>query len=492
MTDVPTTSTTAPKKRKRPARLGPTHAPTRDDHESAYERFLAGKHLAVPSHPVPRSVPIGEHLFPFQRQVVEWALARGRAAIFADCGLGKTAMQLEWARHIALTGERVLIVAPLAVAQQTVREGERFGVEVRYALDENDALGAPIAITNYERFDRFDIDLYAGVVLDESSILKSFMGATKRALIERCADVPYRLACTATPAPNDHLELGNHADFLGVLGSHEMIARWFINDTSTFGTYRLKGHAVVPFWDWVASWAVCIGSPSDLGFSDEGYTLPELTTTPHVVDIDVTEDRGNALMRMPDMSATGIHREKRRSIGARAAKVADLVAAEPEEQWLIWCETNYEADALTAAIPGAVEVRGSGSLYAKESAALDFIEGRIRVLITKSSIFGLGLNFQHCARTAFVGATFSYEDFYQSTRRLWRFGQTRPVHAHVALARTELPVWSILSAKRDGHDEMRVQMSAAMRRAQARAASAGRYHATRAMEIPSWLRSEVA
>jgi hypothetical protein len=459
------------------------------DRDADYEAFLASK-LALP---VPtgfeRDVELGAYLFPFQAHIVRWALRKGRAAIFAGTGLGKSRMQLEWARHVSCEAGPVLVFAPLAVAQQTVREATRLGIEATYARDQSEAT-APIVITNYERLDRFDVERFGGVVLDESSILKSFTGRTKRELVRRCSSVPFRLACTATPAPNDHLELGNHAEFLGVLTSHEMIARWFINDTSTFGTYRLKGHAVVPFWDWVASWAVCCELPSDLGFNDAGYVLPELSIVPHTIDVDLLEDRGENLFRIPEMSATSIHREKRATVAERAAKVASLVHAEPGEAWLIWCDTDYEADALTVAIPGAVEVRGSHPAERKEAAALDFVDGKIRVLVSKSSIFGWGLNFQHCARTAFIGATFSFESFHQAVRRFWRFGQSRPVHAHVVMSTTEAPVWAILNQKRDGHDEMRVQMSAAMRRARARESAVRMYAPAVPMRLPSWLRSE--
>lgn len=452
----------------------------------SYSDFLATKRVQAPATPVPHG-SIAEHLFPFQRAIVEWALERGRAAIFADCGLGKTAMQLEWARHIP---GRVLILAPLAVSAQTIAEGLRFGVGVQYALDQTDAGDAKIVITNYERFDKFDMTVFDGVVLDESSILKSFMGKTKRALVERCSSVRYRLCCTATPAPNDHLELGNHAEFLGVMTSHEMIARWFLPDTAAFGVYRLKGHGIVPFWDWVASWAVCCATPSDMGYSDVGYVLPELTLTPHVVDVDLLDERGDLLFRIPEMSATSVHAEKRRSVEARAAKVAEVVRAEPGRQWLVWCDTDYEADALVAALPDtALEVRGSHKPAAKEKAALGFARGDVPILISKPAIFGWGMNFQRCARQAFVGATFSYELFYQAVRRSWRFGQQNPVHVHVAMATTEAAVWAVLAQKRGGHDEMRSQMSAAMRRARATASPMSRYAPTKTMEIPAWLRT---
>lgn len=458
-----------------------------------YEEWCRGKLDATASaDPVPHG-ELHARLFPFQRQVTGWALALGRAAIFAECGLGKTAMQLEWARWVAAhTGRRVLIIAPLAVAQQTVREAATMDLACEYVRSaaEVDAASARVVVTNYERLDAVPVEAFGGVVLDESSILKSFMGRTKTELVRRCAGVRYRLACTATPAPNDHLELGNHAEYLGVLHSHEMIARWFINDTSEFGVYRLKGHAVTSFWDWVASWAVCIARPSDLGHSDDGYILPALETIPHWVDVDMTQDTAGLLFRAPELSATSIHKEKRRTVGARAARVAELVAAEPGDQWVVWCETDYEADALTDAIPDAVEVRGSNSLERKERAALDFAEGRTRVLVTKAAIFGWGLNWQHVARVAFVGATFSYEAFYQAIRRCWRFGQRREVAVHVVMATTESSVWKILSDKRDAHSDMRVHMSAAMVRAQSRMSGHRPYEARERMKVPAWLATE--
>lgn len=457
-----------------------------------YEAFLAAKRVQIiPAGFEPE--PISSPLFPFQRDVVAWAVRTGRAAIYADCGLGKTGMQLEWARQVANhTGGPVIILAPLAVAQQTVREGAKFGIDVAYRQAGADVLPTDrIVVTNYERLAAFDTPVFSGVVLDEASILKAFMGATKRRIVDAFARTPYKLAASATPAPNDHLELGNQSEFLGVLSSHEMIARWFINDTSTFGTYRVKGHAVVDYWNWVASWARCFGRPSDLGteYSDAGYELPELELHKHVIDIDVVDGRGDgALFRLPEMSATAIHAERRRTSNARAARIAELVAAEPNEPWLIWCETDYEADALTARIKDAVEVRGSDSLEKKERALVGFTTGDVRVLVTKAKIAGFGLNFQHCARVAFVAATYSYEAFYQSIRRCHRFGQTRPVHVHVALAPTELAVWEVLTRKQDDHDAMKTQMFAAMRRAQERVDKSAKEYAPKLLgRLPAWL-----
>jgi len=314
--------------------------------------------------------------FPFQKATTEWALHLGRAAIFADTGLGKTLMQLLWADAVVKhTGGRVLILAPLAVGPQTVREAAKFGVpDVRFVRDGAEVQDG-ITVCNYESMHKLS-GPWAGVVLDESSILKSYMGATKRALIESYADVPYRLACTATPAPNDYLELGNHAEFLGVMSSHQMIARWFISDQSAMGTYRLKGHAVRHFWDWVSSWARCIGMPSDVGpYDDSDYELEPYKLTPHFIRVDETEGAADGLLfRKIDLSATAIHREKRRSVEARAARVAEIIAQEPDESWLVWCETNYEADALVAAIPHAVEVRGNTPTAQKETGLLDFTD----------------------------------------------------------------------------------------------------------------------
>jgi len=456
---------------------------------NGYDSFIKAKSKSLPLCGLAKVPKLSGHLFPFQKEIVAWALRRGRAAIFADTGLGKTRMQLEWARHVAKhTGGKVLVLAPLAVAQQTVREGAAIGVDVKYAKDASE-VGEGITITNYDRLAKFDCSVFAGVVLDECGILKSYMGATKRLIVESFARTPFRLACSATPAPNDHLELGNQAEFLGVLTSHEMIARWFINDTSTMGTYRLRGHAVVPFWDWLSSWARCVSKPSDLGlYSDEGYVLPPLVLSREIVDVDVSIDRGDNLFRSADMSATSVHKEKRLTAVARATRIAELVLAEPYEQWIVWCDTDYEADALTESIPEAVEVRGPHSLEQKESRLADFSEGRTRVLITKAKIAGFGLNWQKVARVAFVGASFSYEAFYQAIRRCWRFGQTREVRVYVAMSHTETAIWSVLTRKADAHDEMKIEMLAATRRAAAKEDNkAVDYDANCVVRLPVWL-----
>lgn len=457
-----------------------------------YETFIASKARA--------HVPAGfdadcsdYSLFPFQRATVEWALNLGRAAIFADTGLGKSFMQLVWARKVAdHTGRPVLVLAPLAVVRQTEREAVKFKIPgVSVISSGADVDGPGVYVINYESMHKVDTSVFSGVVLDESSILKNYTGQFRRKLTADFEGTPYKLACTATPAPNDYLELGTHSEFLEVMSSHQMIARWFITDQREFGKYRLKGHAVRPFWQWVTSWARCIGKPSDMGaYSDEGYNLPSLTILRHNVGVDITEDRKDGqLFRVPELSATSIHAEKRRTAEDRAAKVAAIVGAEPSEPWIVWCETNYEQDALMDVLPGAIDVRGSHKAEEKAASLLRFSdEGGI--IVTKPSIAGMGLNWQHCARMAFVGGSYSYEGFYQAVRRSYRFGQSREVIAHVVMAATESVMWNVINRKAADHEKMKGEMFAASRRAASRSAALIGYNANHAAPIPRWLYSE--
>ncbi|HEU4751922.1 MAG TPA: DNA methyltransferase [Armatimonadota bacterium] len=436
---------------------------TREAPALDYYSFLASKRVSAPAagFEVPRE-HLSPALFPWQADIVRWALRRGKAALFEDCGLGKTLQQLVWAEQVARhTGRPVLILAPLAVGAQTAREGERFGIPATLCRTQADVRPG-VNVANYEMLHHFDPSTFGGVVLDESSILKSFMGATKRALIEAFAETPYRLACTATPSPNDHMELGNHAEFLGVMPSNEMLARWFINDTKQAGNYQLKGHAARDFWAWVSSWAVSLARPSDLGYPDDGFILPELVWITHVVEVDLETDRGDQLFRCPKLSSTELHKERRRTVEARAYQVADLVAHTPGP-WVLWCDTDYEADALAARIPEAVEVRGSHPLARKEATLEAFARGEARVLITKPSICAWGMNWQHCSQMAFVGLSYSFEQLYQAVRRAWRFGQQHPVAVHVVMAESELSVLSAIQKKQDAHEEMKSQMIEAMR-----------------------------
>lgn len=427
-----------------------------------YATFLARKHLSVP--PVGFEVDesaINTKLFNWQRAIVRWACRRGRAALFEDCGLGKTAQQLEWSRLVCdHTGGRVLILTPLAVAAQTKREAAKFGIQadVTIARDQSQ-VGPQISITNYERLHLFDPTAFAGVVLDESSILKAFMGTTKRKLVDAFAGTPYRLACTATPAPNDRKELGNHSAFLGIMDSDEMLARWFINDSMKSGGYILRPFASRDFWRWIASWAVCIGKPSDIGFQDDGFDLPPLTIHEHVVE---PTGRPEGFLFNPGckVSATNVHREKRFCLADRVAVVADLVNGY-NDYWAVWCDTDYEADALRKAIPTAVEVRGSHSPETKEERLTAFSTGDARVIITKSEIAGFGLNWQHCCKTTWF-AGYSYERWYQAIRRLWRFGQQRPVECHTVMSADEESIKAAVDAKAKSHHEMQAEMAALM------------------------------
>lgn len=435
-------------------------------------------------------------LFPHQRAVVEFLLRAGCGAAFLDTGLGKTFVALEWGRVIMeACNKPVLMLAPLAVGAQHAREAALRGIDAVHVREMPADRRPRIVIANYERLERLDLDAFGGVILDESSILKSFSGKTTNALIEAFQRTPYRLAATATPAPNDHTELGQHAAFLGVMRSNEMLSRWFITDQSRMGAYRLKRYAFVAYWDWVASWARCVARPSDLGFDDRGFALPELIEHRHVVAADRTiaagaEKSGQMRMfRMPEMSATSVHREKRMTIDARADAIAAAVTAEASEPWVIWVETNAEADAMMARLPAAIEVRGNMKPEMKEDRFDAFARGSARWLVTKASIAGFGLNWQHCARMAYVGRSFSYESYYQSVRRCWRFGQTRPVHVHVAMADTEQSIADVLDRKTDDHGEMKLQMAAAMARATNRVPAAVAYRPTRRVDVPQWMRS---
>jgi DNA modification methylase/superfamily II DNA or RNA helicase len=424
-----------------------------------YQDFIANKRTAViPTGMEP--LPVNELLFDFQKDIVRWALRRGRSAIFADCGMGKTAMQLEWARQVhAHTQEPVLILAPLAVASQTVAEGAKFGIEVKHVVNASQVVNG-VNVTNYEKLHHFSASDFAGVVLDESSILKSFAGKMRTMIIDAFRDTPFKLACTATPSPNDHTELGNHAEFVGVMLRHEMLATFFVHDAANTQDWRLKGHAVTEFWKWVAQWAVSIAHPSDLGYEMHSFTLPELRISEHIIAVDHSESNGS-LFRMGALTLSEVRAEQKATVSIRCAQVAELV--DNANPWLIWCHRNDEAAELMRLIPGAVEVSGSDSEDQKSEKMLGFSSGKYRILITKPSIAGFGMNWQHCAHMAFVGLSYSYEQFYQAVRRCWRFGQSREVACHVVVAETEQSVLTAIKRKQGDADEMHVRMIGAMR-----------------------------
>ena len=447
-----------------------------------YDDFLKSKQIVSEARGM--DVPtesISCHLFDFQRDIVVWALKKGRSAIFAGTGLGKTLMQLEWSRNIG----NVLILAPLAVSQQTVSEGEKFGIKVNICKSQDDVKDG-INITNYERIDRFCFDRFDGVVLDESSILKSMTGKVRTQLIEACRTVPYRLACTATPAPNDLMELCNHSEFLNVMSATEMLATFFVHDGGDTSKWRLKRHAKKSFWEFVASWAVMLTNPEELGYDGSLYQLPELSVIQHTVE---TEKDVGLLFQAEALTLQERQSARKNSIQQRAEECASLVK---DGQWLVWCNLNAEADALAKLIPDAVEVRGSDTPEKKEKAAIGFANGDIRVLISKPLIFGMGLNFQKCHQMAFVGLSDSFEQYYQSVRRCWRFGQENPVDVHVITADTEGAVVANIENKERIFSEMLKGIIAATQEItkqniKATAKQTDEYRPTMTMQIPQWL-----
>lgn len=416
-----------------------------------YAEFLESKMFSVsPSgmavddiHPV---------LFPFQRDITRWALRMGKACIFADCGLGKSLMQLEWARHVG----NVLILAPLAVAPQLAREAEKIGLSAKVCRSRDDVRPG-VNITNYEMLHHFDPDDFDGVVLDESSILKSYDGKTRTEIITAFGNAPYRLACTATPAPNDHMELGNHAEFLGVMTRQEMLSTFFVHDGGETQKWRIKGHAEGKFWEWVASWAVVLRRPSDLGYDDNGFILPPLTI--HEEIIQSGRPIEGMLFPMEAQTLQERRQARRCSLDSRVARCAELVNA-TDRPFLVWCDLNDESSTLTASIPGAVEVRGSDTPEHKTKSLLGFAEGNIRVLVSKASIAGFGMNFQVCADMVFAGLSDSYEQFYQATRRCWRFGQKNPVNVYTIIGSQETSVLANIKRKQADLEKLQEGMVA--------------------------------
>ena len=423
---------------------------------TSYADFLAAKADRVPSvGPAIPATAVNSYLHDWQRELTAWAVRTGRAAIWADTGLGKTLMQIEWAR---LSADRALIVAPLAVCQQTVREAAKVDVDVRYSRQDDGEPG--IQITNYEICDRFDASTLDAVVLDESSILKDVTSKTRDRLIEQFTVTPRRLACTATPAPNDAAELANHAEFLGVATRREMLSTYFVHDQSG---WRPKGHARGPMYAWMATWAAAVRRPSDLGYPDDGYDLPGLSIIGHSIRVDI--EREGELVPVGLGGVSGRAEVRRLTLEDRCQRAADIVRAEPGEPWVLWCGLNAEADRLAELIPEAVNVQGSDHPQAKADALLDFADGHTRVLITKPSIAAFGLNWQHCARTAFVGLSDSYEAYYQALRRFHRYGQTREVQAHIILSELEQEIATNVRRKEGQAAEFTAELVDAMRAA---------------------------
>jgi superfamily II DNA or RNA helicase len=437
------------------------------DH-NAYRAFIAAKGGTVKATGFePKAQWLS--MFPHQKRTLEFACAQGRSAAFLDTGLGKSRVEAAFAEECMWrTGKPSLILTPLAVARQMQRECEAVGVNAMVVREDADVWPG-VNIANYERLPKIDVSRFGGVVLDESSILKAFSGTTKTALVAAFRETPYRLAATATPAPNDHMELGTHSEFLGYLGSMEMLCRWFVNDTSTASQdWRIKGHAAADFWAWVASWARAASMPSDLGGDDAGFILPPLRYEVHGVSPDLTQDTDGLLFRIPDQSATSIHKEKRLTLTDRIARAAEI-ANRTAGPVIVWCETNAESTALAKAIPDAVEVHGSMSIEDKEDGLDGFALGRHRVLVSKPKLAGFGLNFQHCSTVVFASISHSYEQHYQAVRRVWRFGQKSLVTCHMVIADTERPIWANVQRKAADHGKMKRAMTKAMVGAQTKA-----------------------
>ena len=417
-----------------------------------YAQFIESKRVYVtPSgFDIDRNA-LNPMLFPFQRDIVRWALRRGKAAIFADCGLGKTPMQLEWAHQVhQYTGRGVLILAPLAVSQQTVREGEKFGITVHPCKTGRDVQPG-VNISNYERLHHFDPAAFGGIVLDESSILKAQFGLLRHEITEFGRAIPYRLAASATPAPNDLVELINHAEFFGIMTEAEIKALFFTQDGNSSNTFRLKRHAEQDFWRWMASWSVALRRPSDLGYTDDGFILPPCHV--HQVNVDLDSFQAGMLFAVEAVGLKEQRAARRASLTTRVAAAAELVN-NSNEPWLVWCDLNDESAALAKAIPGAVEVVGSDSAEFKTAAMMGFSAGEHRVLVSKPSICGWGMNWQHCANVVFVGLSHSYEAYYQAVRRSWRFGQKRPVNVYVITSTAEGAVVANIERKEQQAMEM--------------------------------------
>ena len=423
-----------------------------------YEDFLAGKQHIPPSCGFEVDKPaMNIHMFEWQKDITRWALRKGRAALFEECGNGKTIQQLEFADQVAKREWMpVLIVAPLTVGAQTLREAQKFGYSAAICRTQDDVTPG-INITNYEMLQHFDGRSFAGVVLDESSILKNYTGKMRNQIIEMFKDTPYRLSCTATPSPNDYMELGNQVEFLGIMSRTEMLATYFIHDGSDTGKWRLKGHAEDRFWEWVSTWAVVLTCPGDLGYPNDGYILPSLNMTEHIVE--VKSDGEYSLFGCEIAKTLTERRDARRaSLRERCEQAAEIIAQNPDDQWVCWCDLNAESELLAEFIPNSEEVRGSDKPDAKEDALMRFANGALRVLITKPSIAGFGMNWQQCHNMIFVGLSDSYEQMYQAIRRCYRFGQKRPVNVHIVTSAAEGAVKANVERKEQQAAEMKRNM----------------------------------
>lgn len=435
-------------------------------------------------------------LFDWQNDVVRWALRKGKCAIFTSCGSGKTRMQLQWAQKVhEYTGKPILILAPLAVTQQTKREGEACGITVNVVRSQEQCVNG-INITNYEMLQHFDAKQFVGIVLDESSIIKHKEGKFRQMIQELFEDTPYKLCCTATPAPNDFMELGTHAQFLGVMKQTEMLATFFVHDGGETQNWRLKRHAEKKFFEWVAGWACCFNRPQDIGYEQDGYDLPELRVHEESVESKGTELIDGQMMMFAPVGKTLLERRsaRRNSLDDRVARAAEI-ANGTEEQVLVWCDLNNESKALTKAIGGAVEVEGSMSLDEKENGIVGFLTGKNRVLVSKPSIAGFGINAQNAHIEIFVGLSDSFEQYYQAVRRCWRYGQEKPVDVYIIISDAEGAVKENIARKQRDAERMTEELIAFTKEflksdLRQTERDVDEYYAVEEMEIPEWLKSE--
>lgn len=456
----------------------------------AYASFIASKAIVAQPAGIKAS-GISAKLFPFQQACCNWALRRGRAALFEGTGLGKTRQQCEWARHVEdHTGKPVLILAPLAVAHQTVTEANTLDMAITFAQSDADIGERGVFITNYQKLERFDPRKFSGVVLDESSIIKSVDGRTKQKLFDAFGQTPFRLACTATPAPNDYMEIGNHAEMLGIMRASEMLSTFFVHDGGETQKWRLKGHAESKFWQWLASWAICIQHPRDIGFDQPGYDLPPLRVHEHIVDTGDAPMPGE-LFAFPARTLAERRTVRKETVTERTEALRGIIEASPEDSWLVWSNLNTESQAIAKAAK-MVEVTGSDSDEVKESRLLDFIAGREKRLASKPSICGFGVNAQICHKMGFLGLSDSWEAFYQAVRRAWRFGQKNPVDVHVVIAAMESEVLANIKRKESAAQAMQsalVQHMADLTRRELGTATRQTipYNPQTKIEVPAWM-----
>lgn len=458
-----------------------------------YQSFLESKRIIHQSTGLDISRDkLSPYLFEFQKDLTRWNLLKGKSGLFASTGLGKTPMQIEFAHQVCQnTGEGVIILAPLAVSQQTVREAQKMGITVHLCRTQDDVKPG-INITNYEILQHFKPDKFVGVVIDESSILKSFNGKLRQQITDSFKDTPFKLSASATPAPNDYMELGTQAEFLGVMKRNEMLAMFFTHDGSDTSKWRLKGHAQDKFWEWVASWAAVVTKPSDLGYEDGAFELPPLNI--HEIMIETHTPLDGSLFVTEARTLQEQRAAARQTLPARVNKCAEIVNSSTEP-FLVWCNLNAESDALKKAIPDAIEVKGSDTNEHKEDAMLGFMDGRYRVLDSKSSICGFGMNFQNSHNMVFVGMDNSFERYYQAVRREWRFGQTKPVDVYIITSDLEGAVKANIERKEHDAEQMIQEMARytkdlTRRNVKGTVREQTEYNPDKKMIIPEWLRSE--